>query len=233
MKVNRKTVAIHQPNYLPWLGYFRKIVQSDTFVFFDNVQMPMGKSLVTRNRIRTVTGAQWLTVPTRRSGSGKPIAETTVVEGNWKRKHLKTLSLAYSGSPWLNPALEILERAFDRGHETIADLNIMLVRDFATFVGVQGTKYLRATEMELENYGAETIVEILERTNATNYLTGSGAGSFRYLDVDSLAERGIKTDMLSTEFAEYAQKYDPFESNLSFLDALLNIGPEATRKLLN
>ena len=50
------TVSIHQPNYLPWLGYFRKIAQSDVFVFFDNVQMPIGKSLVTRNRIKARAG---------------------------------------------------------------------------------------------------------------------------------------------------------------------------------
>ena len=115
-----RTVAIHQPNYLPWLGYFRKIARSDVFVFFDNVQMPIGKSLVTRNKIRTAKGAQWLTVPTRRSSDGKPIAETSIVEGGWSRKHLKALEINYSGSPWLTPTLDIMQRAFDARPETIA-----------------------------------------------------------------------------------------------------------------
>jgi hypothetical protein len=59
-------VSIHQPNYLPWLAYFRKIADADRFVFFDNVQMPIGKSLVSRNRVKTAQGVRWLTVPTDR-----------------------------------------------------------------------------------------------------------------------------------------------------------------------
>lgn len=226
------TVGIHQPNYLPWLGYFRKIAQSDIFVFFDNVQMPIGKSLVTRNRIRTANGVQWLTVPTQRSSSGLPIAETPIVAGNWGRKHVKTLRLSYSGSPWLDPVLDILERAYTGQYETIADLNARLIEDLAGFAGIEDTQYFRATEMSLENSGAATIVEILEKTAATNYLTGSGAGSQRHLDTEDLAARGIETEVLSTRFSEYPQKAEPFEPNLSFIDALLNVGPEATIRLL-
>ncbi len=233
VKSGRKTVAIHQPNYLPWLGYFRKIARSDVFVFFDNVQMPIGKSLVTRNKLRTAAGALWLTVPTRRSSDGKPIAETPIVDGGWARKHLKTLELNYSGSPWLQPTLDIMKRAFDDRHETIADLNVALIQEFARFIGLPDTLFMRATDMALENSGAQTIVEILEKTGATNYLTGSGSGSMRHLDVEDLSARGIKTDILSTQFAEYPQKFEPFEANLSFVDALLNIGPDATVNLLD
>jgi len=227
-----RTVAIHQPNYLPWLGYFRKIARSDVFVFFDNVQMPIGKSLVNRNKVLTATGAQWLTVPTRRSSEGKSIAETPIVDGSWVRKHLKTLELSYSGSPWLEPTLEIMRRAFDSRPKTIASLNVALIEDFVHFLGLPDTRFVRATDMALENSGAQTIVEILEKTGATTYLTGSGAGSMRHLDIEDLSARRIKADILSAEFAEYTQRFEPFEANLSFVDALLNIGPDATVSLL-
>ena len=59
------TVSIHQPNYLPWIGYFNKIVRSDTFVIFDDVQFPVGKKgfFGNRNKIKTNNGELWLTVP--------------------------------------------------------------------------------------------------------------------------------------------------------------------------
>lgn len=225
-------MAIHQPNYIPWLGYFRKVAQADVFVFFDNVQMPIGKSLVSRNRVRTPNGVQWLTVPTRRSSEGKPISETPIAEGNWAQKHLKTLRLAYSGSPWLDPVLGILDTAFSQERTKIADLNIAVIREIAAFIGIQNSDYLRATDLNLEKTGAATIVEILEATDATTYLTGTGAGSMRHLDVEFLASQGVETETLSTEFREYSQKFSPFEANLSVIDALLNVGPEETKALL-
>ena len=88
--MGNRIVSIHQPNYLPWLGYFRKVAVSDIFIFFDNVQMPGGKSFVSRNRIKTKNGLQWLSVPVY--GKGKlPISSVLLADNKWKRKHLKTL----------------------------------------------------------------------------------------------------------------------------------------------
>src|SRR3954465_564030 len=95
-------VGIHQPNYLPWLGYFRKVVKSDVFVFFDNVQMPMGKSFVTRNQVKTIAGPLWLTVPVKKHADPGLIRDARIVAGPWRRKHIGTLRSAYAGSPWLD-----------------------------------------------------------------------------------------------------------------------------------
>ena len=87
-------VSIHQPNYIPWIGYFEKIFLSDTFVFFDNVQMPMNKSLVSRNKILFQSKPMWLTIPTEKGGI-KPIKEVKISDTKWKKKHLNTLYHAY------------------------------------------------------------------------------------------------------------------------------------------
>jgi len=227
------TVSIHQPNYLPWMGYFRKIAQSDMFVFFDNVQMPIGKSLVTRNRIKTAQGTRWLTVPTHRDSDGASIAATPLAPGNWSRKHLMTLQTAYAGSPWLDAVLGILETALATDHRTIASLNIDLVMRFADHIGVGPVQYLRASEMGLTAEGGSSIPEILDRTGATTYLTGSGAGSMRYLDQDALAAGGVETLFVDSTIDLYPQRHGEFEPNLSIVDALLNCGPEETLTLLN
>ena len=225
-------VGIHQPNYLPWLGYFRKIARSDLFVFFDNVQMPIGKSLVSRNRIKTAQGVRWLTVPTRRDSAGAPIAATPIVAGNWPRKHLATLEAAYGKSAFAAPILGLLRPILERVHDRIADLNIDLIQAIAAFIGLDDVTFVRATELDVDASGAESIVEILQRTQAEIYLTGAGAGSMRHLDVDALRDRGIEVQFSSTEFPAYSQLHGSFEPQLSIVDALFNCGPEGTRALI-
>ena len=61
-------LSMHQPNLLPWIGYFHKMAQSDVFVLLDVVQVPRGRSYATRTKIKTPDGAKWLTMPTKRRG---------------------------------------------------------------------------------------------------------------------------------------------------------------------
>lgn len=226
-------VAIHQPNYLPWLGYFRKIAAVETFVFFDNVQMPIGKSFVSRNRIKTPQGAHWLTVPTHRDSDGRPIAETQIQPGNWPRKQLMTIRTAYAGSPWLEPVLALLQQAYGTGTGTIAELNIRLIEALSAFLGLHAVKFLRASEMALAREGADSVYEILERVGAKIYVTGRGAGTQRTIDEEILAGQGIAVSYLSGSYPEYLQRHGAFIESLSMIDALLSVGPEATRALLD
>lgn len=225
-------VSIHQPNYLPWLGYFRKIAQSDVFVFYDNVQMPMGKSLVTRNRFKSQQGPRWLTVPSSKSGTPGLISETEIVPGNWPGKHLGSLRNWYAGSDCLNEVLEIMERSYESSDSTVADLNMQLIVSLCEYVGIRDTQFVVASRMSHSTVGSESILPILVEIGASQYLTGQGAGSMRHLDTEGLLDRGIETKFLSTEFPEYPQKHGDFEPNLSAVDALLNTGPTAFRKLL-
>lgn len=225
-------VSIHQPNYLPWLGYFRKIAGSDVFVFFDAVQMPMGKSFVSRNVIKTARGRHWLTVPVVRGGPHS-IAETRIADHHWPRKHLRTIEQAYAHSSWREAILGRLAPVLGAGHERIADLNVELVRTVSTILGLDRVRFLRSSEMGPAAAGAEGIPEILERAGATVYFTGGGAGTRRHLDSHDLVAKGIETRFVCDEFLPYRQPYGPFEPNLSVVDALLNLGPEGTRRLLS
>jgi hypothetical protein len=226
-------VGIHQPNYLPWLGYFRKIAMCDTFVFFDNVQMPGGKSYVSRNEIKTPQGRLWLTVPVSDKGEGTLIASARIADQRWQRKHLKTLEMNYAASPWKTLIRDEIAPVLEIEHNCIADLNCALIEQISRIIGISEVKFVRATHLDLEATGADSIVEILDQLGATTYWTGSGAGSMRHLDMDAFTSRGIKTDFVSGDFPDYRQFHRDFEGNLSILDALLCLGPDATRVLLN
>src|SRR5689334_11174130 len=155
-------VAIHQPNYIPWLGYFRKLLACDTFVFFENVQMPMGKSYVSRSQIKTHAGPFWLTAPTEKSGTPKLISEARIVPGPWPRKHLATLAVAYSGSPFLDQISTLLRNCFVGEQPLIADLNIQIITAIAEILVPGRVRFVRASAMKHGMTGAASIVPILQ-----------------------------------------------------------------------
>jgi hypothetical protein len=225
--------GIHQPNFVPWAGYFRKISMSDTFVFFDNVQMPGGKSMVSRNAIKTAQGRQWLTVPVRDKLTTQ-ISDVRISDDRWKRKHLGTLRSAYAKSPWMATiVVEQLESILAEPHEFLADLNIALIKKISGLLGFGSTKFLRASEMGLTTDGADSIAEILSATKTSVYVTGSGAGTQRHLDVGELERNGIETEFVPGEYDTYPQFHGDFEPNLSILDVLLCLGPAETRQIID
>ena len=89
-------IAIHQPNYLPWLGFFDKARLADTFVLLDNVPYTRG-SVINRNKIKTKRGWEWLTVPVHNI-SGTIIRDITTIDSGWEKSHWKTLIFNYSGA---------------------------------------------------------------------------------------------------------------------------------------
>jgi hypothetical protein len=226
------TVAIHQPNYIPWLGYFKKIAQSDYFVFFDNVQMPGGKSYVYRTAINIQGKHHWLSVPISNKGAFLPINETKITDYSWIRKHIKTLDLNYAYSPWRGLIKEKIAPILDKKHRLLVDLNIELIEVLMDIVGIKHTTLIRASSMELESKRADSIEEILLKLQADTYLTGQGKGTDRYLNMDKMKDRGIDVHFVTNTIIEYPQLRGKFIAGLSIIDAILNCGPEEVHSIL-
>ncbi|MDW3206362.1 MAG: WbqC family protein [Alphaproteobacteria bacterium] len=226
-----RRIGIHQPNYLPWLGYFRKIARCDEFVFYDNARLPLGKSYVSRNAIRTHQGTQWLTVPIGKEQI--PISEVKVSDQRWRKKHVGSLMQSYGKAPYASvlkdAVFPVLEHEFDR----IADLNIALIKSLASWIGLADVRFLRASELGLSEEGAESIEPILQALDATVYVTGKGAGTQRSIDEASLNALGIDVDYISAEFPEYRQLHGAFEPRMCAVDACANIGPDGVKRLLD
>jgi hypothetical protein len=224
-------VSIHQPNYLPWLGYFRKIAVSDTFVYFDNVQMPGGKSFTSRNAIKGPQGQQWLTVPV--SGKGKkPIGSVEITDQHWRRKHLRAIEVNYRGTPHFQEIYDFLEHSLQQHHEFLAEQNIFLIEAICRLLGLDHVRFKRASEMAIEEQGAESILPIIRALEASVYVTGQGAGSMRHLRPDDMKQADVAIKFVSADFSSYPQAHGDFVENLSIIDAFFNIGLEGARALL-
>jgi hypothetical protein len=222
-------VAVMQPTYLPWLGYFDLMDQSDVFVFLDTVQFEK-RSWQQRNRIKTAQGELYLTVPVLGS-CHQTIAEVEINNNaDWRRKHWATLEMSYRKSPCWSHYGSVLQRIYEREWGRLADLNIEVVTQLAGALGIRA-KLERTSQMPpLPGRKAEPLVALCRQFQADTYL--SPLGSRAYLDSEApFAEQGIALRFQSYEHPIYPQRYSTFIPFLSVVDLLMNVG-EGSLELL-
>lgn len=229
-----KVFSIHQPNYIPWLGYFYKIIKSDIFVFLDSVQYPRGQSFSARNKIKTPNGSTWLTIPVSIPSGSKGKAsfnEVTFANEKWKDKHLKTIKMSYSKAPYFDEIFELLEPII-RNENSFVELNIHLITAICNYLGIDTTT-VRLSEL-LSEYGEKTqlIIDIAEELSASVYLSGTGGGK-NYNDEKLLNEQRIELEYSNFKHPVYDQLWGEFESNLSIIDLLMNHGKRSYDFLTN
>lgn len=233
-------VAIHQPNYAPWAGYFAKLALADVFVFLDDAQVPRGRSYFSRTRILGARGAepaQWLTVPTVRSGD-VPIRQVRCADEHWPRRHLLTLRARYARTPFFAEVMALLTPIYAEPGELLAPFNARLVAAIADYLGLR-PRFLHASELALapELRSTERLVALTRAVGGTTYV--SGAGGARYQDPRLFAEAGLALEVrcyqpLAYEQGDQGERGNParpFQPGLSVLDLLFRRGRASVERL--
>lgn len=225
-------VAIHQPNFMPWAGYFYKLLRSDIFVFFDTAQFPRGKSYCSRVRIKTPGGARWLTVPVTGKGKLLPIKDVQIAGSSWIKKHLGTLVTSYGKAPFFAGIFAGIEDIYRNAGPYIADFNIRLITYLAAVLEAK-TKFIRASELALDKEETgDYIITLVKSLGGTVYLTGQGEGTKRYMDEQKFVQAGIKVETVKYVDSPYTQQWGDFVPGLSVVDMLFNTGPQARSVIL-
>lgn len=223
-----RIVSIHQPNYVPWSGYFYKMAIGDVHVLLDDVVYD-SKGFTNRNRVRTPEGWTWLTVPVH-SRDDTRIEEVRIAnEHEWRRKHWKTLQTYYNNAPHLEAHRDALEAIYDREWEWLADLNVELIEHVRASLGLE-TELVRSSTLEIEGRKSELNLGLTRAVGGTVYL--SGPSGREYLDQERFASEGIGLVFAEFEHPVYDQVYPGFEPRMSVLDLLFNTGPEAPEVLM-
>lgn len=229
LELSSRTVAIIQPHYLPWLGYFDMIDQVDTFVFLDTVQF-VRRSWQHRNRIKTPQGWCWLSLPvSAREGSRPTLHDARIVQGvGWAEQHGRSVSLAYGRAPHWEQWGPWWEALMDRvaGGFGLTDVTCTLVTEIARRVGI-GTTFVRASDLSVGRTGKDDyLASLCARLGAERYL--SPYGSLDYLrDSQAFEQQGIELLFHRYEHPIYPQRFGDFLSHLSIVDVLFNAGPKA------
>lgn len=215
-------VSIHQPDYLPWLGYFNKISKSDIFVFLDDAQYSTD-NMHNWNKIKTPQGELKLKVPVINKLSYKINEVKTRDELGWKQKHLKTIAMNYKKAEHFEEVYCDLEKILLPEYESIADLNMALVRLYCEKFGFN-TKILTSSEMGLASLREERVIDIVAGLGGTEYYSGNGAKEYQV--PEHFAKRGIMLTYTEFEPFEYHQLWNKcgFVPALSALDYVMNCG---------
>lgn len=223
-------VSIHQPNYLPWIGYFNKIARSDVFVIFDDVQFPTGKKgfFGNRNQIKTNNGKLWLTVPVLDRSKRKNFNEIKINYEGWYNKHLSNIENFYRKSPYYIFYIEDIKDILSKKHDNLSELSIELILKFIDILQID-TKILRSSEIckGFKGQGIDKIFYILDKLKATEYISSDGPGSLRYIKEEDFIEKNIKLTWQKFKHPIYQQTYGEFISHLSIIDLLFNCGAES------
>jgi len=219
-------VTIHQPEHLPWLGFFDKIAAADVYVCLDTVQFRKNY-FQNRNRILTPSGPAWVTVPVKVKGHlGATIADMEIAEdGRWAKKYWRTVTQSYGRHPFFDEYAPAFGEVLSRSWPGLRDLNLALIELFFQALGLD-RKPVLASDLEVTGQSSALLLGICQKLSADVYLSGPmGSG---YLDEGLFADAGIEVRYHRFEHPVYPQQGPgDFVDKLSAFDLLMNLGPKS------
>ncbi len=220
-------VAVHQPNYAPWCGYFAKMFVSDAFVFFDDAQLPQGRSPVSRVKIANGRDTEhWLTVPVRKGL--KPILGVEFADSSWAGRHLRALRQAYGRTPHFEEVMDLIGPVYETPGPSLADFNMRLIEAVAGYLGYEG-EFHRSSDHPADLRADARIAQLVSAVGGDVYV--SGAGGQKYQSETVYAAQGIRLEVRAYQPVRYDRSGWAWVEGLSILDPLFHLG-RGTRDVL-
>ena len=221
------TGAIHQPQYMPWLGYFDKMARADVFVLLDDVQFKKNE-WQNRNRIRGAQGWQWITVPVLHD-HGQLINQVKLNPAvDWRGQHMRAMELNYKKAPFFNLYWPRVKPLYEKEWSTLAELNIAGVKLFAELLGIT-TRIEVSSELGISTQRTQRLIDICRAIGCDRYLAGSGCAD--YMDFDLMSVSGLSVEVQAYVHPSYPQVWasspEDFFPYMSTLDLLMNCGHDA------
>lgn len=220
---------MHQPDYLPWLGYFNKIAVSDIFIFYDTAFYSRD-GFHNRNKIKTANGDwAYITVPVAHTELFKRLKDVILpADTRWAKKHWRSLEVHYRAAPYWKDYSDFFNQLYANiaSVKTLSDLNIKIIEYMSGAFGCK-VKFFRSSEFEinpdLRSTGA--ILDIIKNVEATKFLAGPSGK--KYINQTEFSD--AKVELIFQEFhpQEYKQLFPPFVPGLTALDLLFNEGPNS------
>jgi hypothetical protein len=231
--IGERVVAIHQPNFLPWLGYFDKLARCDVFVLLDSVQFPK-RNGTWMNRVKLLIGGEpaWVTVPVVRAYHGlRRIDEMQIDDSRpWRRKLLASIEQGYRRAAHFDETMPLVTELLMDESPLLADYNEAGVRRLAAAVGLDVGKFVRASSLDVNGAATDLLIEITRKLGGGTYLAGGGAGG--YQEDEKFAAAGVGLRYQAFEHPTYPQPTASPQHGLSIIDALMHCGSAETALLL-
>ncbi|OQA36100.1 MAG: WbqC-like protein family protein [Parcubacteria group bacterium ADurb.Bin326] len=221
--------SIHQPNFIPYLGFFNKFKNSDIFVLYDTAQYSKN-DYHNRNSIKTSNGVAWLTIPVSVK-LGDSIKDVLIADQSFRKRHLRSIELNYKRAIFFDQIFPDVVKLYEGTEASLLDFNIKFLKYFFDIIDSQ-KKIVLTSQINISSDIKSTaaLIEILNKIAADSYI--SGAGARNYLDEKMFESSGIKLYWQDFHHPIYEQLWGDFLPNMSVLDALFNVGPNKLKELL-
>ena len=219
-------ISVHQPNFIPWLGFFDKIVKSDVFVLLDEVNHNK-RGFTHRNKIKTMHGEKYLTIPLLNKGEK---INTVQINNylNWQEQQLSLIKQNYKDSKYYDDHIEFITYIYSKEFSNMADFNIEWIRYILKYLRINTRIYLESNLKGNLGQKNERIINICKYFECDVYLSGNGARDYNDVNLYELNE----IELIYQEFNHptYTQLWsDEFVSHMSIIDALFNIGRDTIK----
>jgi hypothetical protein len=225
-----RTIVIHQPDFLPYIGFFHRFLKADLWVILDHVQfLRNSKSWHHRDKIKTANGEKWLTVAIRKCGQVTPINDVMLSDTPWRRDHLNMITTSYRNAPYFMEIFPRIERLYRYQCERLIDFNLASIEMLKELLDINIPSVL-ASSLSPEGKSNELLVDILKKVHANTYLSGVGARA--YFDPLPFDRAGIRVIWQDLKHPVYPQVHGDFIPYLSSIDLLFNCGIEKSRAIL-
>lgn len=222
-------VVISQPMFFPWVGIFEQIKLSDVFVHYDDVQYPQGRSFISRVQIKTNTGVNWLTAPVNRAESRRLINQTILMSNNdWRNNHLKSLKHSYAKAQFFDEMFDLVSDLYSLPTNNLSEFNINSIEKISNYLGLK-TKFFKSSDIGFKSSSSEKLLDLCLNFKTTDYITGLGA--INYLDYSIFENNHINVNYMKYEKKPYSQLHGEFTPFVSILDAIANLGKDASNLL--
>lgn len=229
-----RVVAIHQPNFLPWMGFFNKIARSDAFILLDEVQFPKtGGSWINHVHILVNGQEAWMTIPIVRDYHGlRKISEMEINDATpWRETMLKTLQMNYARSSFFKEIFPIVTEWLHFKTKILVEFNLNALQRLIDLLSLSQTELILQSSLSVETKSTDMLIDLVSAVHGNTYLCGGGAEG--YQEDEKFQTAGIKLIYQNFQHPIYPQRANAqFVHGLSILDALMSCGVEETRNLL-
>lgn len=219
--------SVHQPQYLPWIGFFDKVAASDVFVYLDEVQYKQ-REFQNRNKLRTKDGWMWLTVPV--TAQRDTLLRDVAIDGSrdWRVEHAKSLKAWYGSALFFEKHAVFFQDVYARAWERLMALNVEMIRYLLDALGIK-TRITFESQLAAGGTKTQRIINIGRKLGADTYLSGSGGRD--YLDEKLFNDAGIKLVYQEYKHPVYRQQFmgsnHAFLPYMSIVDLLFNEGDKS------
>lgn len=226
-----KVLAMHQPNLLPWVGFFHKMSHADVFVILDDVLVSRGRSYASRTAVKTPDGQKWLSIPLSRGHEQRPYCSQSLPgENSWSERMVATIRHNYADSPYYNRVgfFEAWQWALISSYN-LAEFNIRMIAWARRILKINTKVEIQSYTWPVPRSRENLAIDLCGAFGCDVYL--SGQGGRKYNDPELFEMASIELRYQQFECPEYPQSWGEFIPNLSIIDLIFNCGPESAEVL--